>query len=106
MIANRRIGFLLKNLQKLEPASHVLSLANKEARPVSYNEFVNRNFFATSSHLNSQTNFKFDVSRFNDIHVRVDHIKKFNEDINSNLSQFESILKGNQQDKLEIKKLI
>lgn len=38
--------------------------------------------------------FAFDVNKFNDVHIKQDHVKKFNAEANSNLTAFESTLRG------------
>jgi hypothetical protein len=94
MSINQRIGFIFKSLKKLEPKSYVaLSSATKSS--ILCNQFLNKKIFATSSlRYTTQIDFKFDVSRFNDIHVRADHILKYNQETDSNRSKFESSLKG------------
>lgn len=39
-------------------------------------------------------NFNFDINKFNDVHIKPDHIIKFDEETKSCSTQFESSLKG------------
>ena len=48
---------------------------------------------ATSAQL--LQNFNFNLNKFNDIHIKQDHIIKFDQETKSNSSLFESSLKGN-----------
>jgi hypothetical protein len=82
-LVGKTFKFPIRSLALVERPLFSSSLENNESK-----------LFSTSTQRFSPAELKFDVSRFNDIHVRANNISQYNQDINSNMAEFESALKG------------
>ena len=83
---------MIKNVRNFQ--QHLLYYNSKFIPTNACTLSVKKLCFSTSQIYFSRPKFDFDTNKFNDVHIRVNHIQKFNKETQSDLTLFQSALKG------------